>query len=121
MATQAESATARRDNQPPASASTTNAMSGGSGMSQAMSASQRGGGVDVHAAGVFAQAEHQRQADGNLGGRHRQDEDEHGHAVGLTVAGAGGDEGEGGGVDHQLQRNEHEQDVATGEQAAERD
>src|SRR5512134_275634 len=63
--------------------------------------------------------EHEREAHGDLGRRHGQDENEHDLAVNLPPARAGDDEGQAHGVQHHLDAHEHEDDVPASEHSYE--
>lgn len=65
----------------------------------------------------MVQPEHQREAHGNFGGGHGQDEEEHHLAVGLAPAGSCNDKAEAGCIEHHLNRHQRKYHVAAGQQS----
>ncbi len=82
-----------------------------------MSASHLAGLVGVHRFVYMVEAQHERESHGNFGGGHGEDEEEHDLAVRLSPAAPGRDEGEPGGVQHDLNGHEYEDQVAPHQQS----
>lgn len=76
-----------------------------------MSSLHGAGAVGIEGAEAVEEAQHDREPDGHLRRRHRQDEEEHHLAVGLLPARAAHHERQPGGVKHDLDGHQLEDHV----------
>jgi hypothetical protein len=73
--------------------------------------------INIQRVEATIQLQHDRQADAGFGGRQAQNQNEHDLAVGLPPAAAGHHECQCGGIHHDFQAHQHEQHVASHQQA----
>ena len=65
----------------------------------------------------MVKSQHEREPDGNFGGRHGENEEEHHLAIRLSPARSRGDKAESGRIEHHLNRHQREDHVAPRQQS----